>query len=81
MEYAQLLTDTGLSANWVMAILLGVAIYFQKRANDKADKREAKVDSILEKISETLADHGERLAVHETKLSGGIEVHITKDNQ
>lgn len=78
MEYAQLLSDTGISARWVMAGLLAIAIYFQKRANDKADTRELKIDSILEKINDTLKEHGEMLAVHDAKLSKGIEVHITK---
>lgn len=78
MEYAQLISDTAISANWVMAGLLAVAVFLQKRANDKADKREIKVDSILEKLSETLSEHGERLAVHDVQLKAGVSVHITK---
>lgn len=78
MQFAQLISDTGISANWAMAVLLAVAIFLQKRANDKADKREIKVDSILEKLSDKVESHGNMLAVHEAKLSKGIEVHITK---
>lgn len=78
MEYAQLLADTGLSANWVMVILVTIAIIMQKRANDKAEQREKKVDSILEKLSDTQAEHDKMLAVHEIQLKAGVQVHITK---
>lgn len=78
MEYAQLITDTGLSANWVMVILVTILIIIQKRSNDKADKREQKVDSILEKLSDTQAEHEKMLAVHEMQLKAGVQVHITK---
>lgn len=78
MEYAQLIADTGLSANWVMAILLAVAVFLQKRANDKADKREIKIDSILERQQEQISEHEKLLAVHEIQLKAGVQVHITK---
>ena len=78
MEYAQLISDTGLSANWVMVILVTIAIIMQKRANDKADKREIKVDEILEKLNDKVIEHGEILAVHEVQLKAGVSVHITK---
>lgn len=78
MEYAQLIADSGISANWVMAILLGVAIYYQKRANDKADKREIKIDEILSAVQKQVSAHDIQLAVHEMQLKSGVQVHITK---
>lgn len=68
MQYAQILVDTGVSANWVMALLLGVAVILQKRANDKADKRETKIDEILSALQKQVTDHDVKLAVHESKL-------------
>lgn len=78
MEYAQILVDTGISANWVMAFLLGVVIILQKRANDKADQREKKVDSILEDLKNIVNTHDKTLAIHEMQLKAGVQVHITK---
>lgn len=78
MEYAQILVDTGISANWVMALLLGVVIILQKRANDKADQREKKVDSILEDLTHIVNNHDKTLAIHDIQLKSGVQVHITK---
>jgi len=71
MEVAlgQLIVDTPISANWVMVILFGVAIYFQKRANDKADEREKKIDKILEQQQAQITEHEVKLALHEEKFN------------
>ncbi len=78
MEYAQILVDSGISANWVIAGMLIIIIAFQKRANDKADKRESKVDSILEGLEKMINSHESRLDVIDAKMEKGFEVHITK---
>lgn len=77
MKFAQLLVDAPISANWVMIAVLSIAIYFQKRANDKADKREEKIDEILAKQQEqlnshamTLGLHGQRLDSHDEQFEG-----------
>lgn len=71
MEVAlgQLIVDTPISANWVMVILFGIAIYFQKRANDKADEREKKIDKILEQQQAQITEHEVKLALHEEKFN------------
>lgn len=71
MEYAQLLTDTGISANWVMVGMMGLSMLLFKRYFDK-------IDITLNKLSEKVSEHSEMLAVHESKLANGVQVHITK---
>jgi len=69
MKLAQLVVDTPISANWVMVCLFAIAIYFQKRANDKADDREKKIDKILEQQQNQINEHGIQLALHEERFN------------
>ena len=69
MKLGQLVVDSAISANWVMAGLLAIAIYFQKRANDKADDREKKIDKILEQQQNQINEHELKLALHEERFN------------
>jgi hypothetical protein len=71
MEFAPLLTDTGVSANWLIAGMMALLIFMMKRANDRADIREKKIDEILEKQQEQISEHDKLLAFHQAK----IEIH------
>ena len=65
---AQLMVDTSLSANWVMAGLLAVILIIMKRSSDAADRREKKIDEILEKQQTQLTNHETMLAIHRDRI-------------
>ena len=68
MEYAQLIIDSPISSNWVIAALLAVALFMINRATDKADVRERKIDEILEKQQKQLDNHELMLQEHNIRL-------------
>ena len=70
MRYAQILMDSGISANWVMAGLLAILLIIMKRSGDAADRREKKIDEILEKQQVQLNNHELMLARHSERLDG-----------
>jgi len=63
-----LLGDTSISANWVMAGLLAVLLIVMKRSSEAADRREKKIDEILEKQQIQLNNHEILLNVHREKI-------------
>ena len=68
VNYAQILFDSGISANWVMAGLLAILLIIMKRNGDAADRREKKIDEMLEKQQEQLNSHAIILAKHDGKI-------------
>lgn len=71
MEIGQiLLSDSGISANWVMAGLLTILLIVMKRSADAAERREKKIDDMLEKQQLQLNNHELLLARHGERLDG-----------
>jgi hypothetical protein len=68
MELAQLTIDSSISANWVMAGLLAVLLIVMKRSAEAADRREKKIDEILEKQQIQLNNHEVMLNLHRDKI-------------
>ena len=68
VTYGQILMDSGISANWVMAGLLAILLIIMKRSGDAADRREKKIDEILMKQQETINSHALILERHSEKL-------------
>jgi len=68
MELAPLVTDTTISANWIIAAMMALLIFMIKRSNDRADIRERKIDEILEKQNHQLEQHEKFIALHQQKL-------------
>ena len=64
-----LLQDSAISANWLIAVMLAYLLYQNKRANDKADIRETKIDAILEKQQKQLNQHELKLAVQSERMN------------
>lgn len=73
MNYAQLIIDSPISSNWVIAALLAVALFMIKRVADKADIREKKIDDILEKQQKQLDNHELMLREHNIRLESHSE--------
>lgn len=73
----QLLTDTGISSNWLIAGLLTLLIFMIKRTGDKADAREKKIDEILEKQSEAIGNLEKMVALHDQQLT----YDVSKSNE
>lgn len=70
MEYilSQLMIDSPVSSNWIIAGLLAVALFMIKKAMDKGDAREKKIDEMLEAQQRQINDHSNTLVLHEEKL-------------
>lgn len=70
MEYliGQLMIDSPVSSNWIIAGLLAVALFMIKKAIDKGDAREKKIDDMLEAQQKQINDHSNVLVLHEERL-------------
>jgi len=68
MEIAQLMFDSSISANWVMAGLMAILLILMKRNGDKADIREKKIDELLEAQQKQLNSHAIILERHNEKI-------------
>lgn len=80
MEYliGQLMIDSPVSSNWIIAGLLAVALFMIKKAMDKGDMREKKIDEMLEAQQKQINDHSNILVVHEEKIER-LSQNIDKD--
>lgn len=68
IKHAQILMDSGISANWVMAGLLAILLIIMKRSADAADRREKKIDEMLQKQQDQLNAHAIILERHNEKI-------------
>lgn len=80
VNYAQMLFDSGVSANWVMAGLLAVLLIIMKRNGDAADRREKKIDEMLQKQQEQLNSHAIILAKHDGRIDS-FQGDVSKSNK
>lgn len=74
METAPLLTDTAISANWIIAGMMALLIFMIKRANDRADIRERKIDEILEAQQKQINEHDKMLILHNARIDNHDDV-------
>lgn len=80
VTYGQMLFDSGISANWVMAGLLAILLIIMKRNGDAADRREKKIDEMLMKQQEQLNSHAIILAKHDGRIDS-FAGDVSKSNK
>lgn len=74
MELAPLVTDTTISANWIIAAMMALLIFMIKRSNDRADIRERKIDEILEAQQKQILEHDKLLVAHQLKIENHDDI-------
>jgi hypothetical protein len=75
MELAPLVTDTTISANWIIAGMMALLIFMIKRSNDRADIRERKIDEILEAQQKQISEHEKTLLAHQFRIENHDDIY------